>query len=153
MNRYIIEKYQAYETVQFYTIRFEKENDNETDKFISRFTQSEEFKEDLGKIIYWIDKIGKTGALERHFRPEKFAVAIPIDSGYSLRFYCYRINDNVLILGNGGIKTSQKVQDSPDCLPHFDLMNHVAKKLYWSIKDNKTQVDGLELSGRLKFNY
>ena len=123
------------------------------DRFISRFIDEKKHKKDFDTIIYWVNKISQTGAFERYFRPEKKAVAIPLDSGYHLRLYCYRIDDQTIILGNGGIKTSKKVKNSPDCFPHFKLMNHVANKIYWGLKDNKISNSNGELNGKLTFNY
>ncbi|MES2212439.1 MAG: hypothetical protein V4490_04800, partial [Pseudomonadota bacterium] len=37
--------------------------------------------------------------------------------------YCIRLNDGAVLLGNGGVKTSQKLQDSPDCYPHYLLLS------------------------------
>jgi len=153
VKRYIIEKYKDYPTVKIYTVRFKHEKQNETDRFISRFIANDEYKDDFNIIIYWIRKIGSSGSLERYFRPEKKAKAIPLESGYSLRLYCYRINDETLILGNGGVKTSNKVQNSPDCFPHFELMNHVAKKVYWGLNDGRLKLEKGQLSGELEFNY
>jgi hypothetical protein len=153
VNRYNIEKYKASESVKLYTVRFIDADLSETDHFITRFMADKKHKKDLDIIIYWVQKITENGALERYFRPEKRAVAIPLSSGNSLRLYCYRINDETIILGNGGIKTSKKVQDSPDCFPHFELMNHVAKKVYWGLKDNEITVSKGELEGKLTFNY
>jgi hypothetical protein len=136
-----------------YTVHFEQSKENETDSFIARFAKDPKYARDFNTIIYWINKIGQTGVLERYFRSEGRAVALPIETS-KLRFYCYRINDHNIVLGNGGIKTSKKVQDSPDCLPHFRLMNHVAKKIHWAFEDQQILLSpekGLE--GKLTFNY
>ncbi len=153
MKRYTIEEYREYDNVRIYTVKFDDEKDNETDRFISRFIHDKKYKNDFSTIIYWINKIGTSGVLERYFRTEGRAVAIPVESGKKLRLYCYRVNENILILGNGGIKTSKKVQKSPDCLPHFELMNHVAKKIYWGLHDEKMSIKDGQLNGRLKYNY
>jgi len=153
VKRYRIAKYYEFPAVQLYTVELEGAKTNETDSFISRFSSLEEHSHDFHTIISWINKIGENGALERYFRPEKKALAIPITSGHVLRLYCYRVNDHILILGNGGIKTSKKVKDSPDCLPHFELMNHVAKKVYWALKDDLLRIKERELTGKLNFKY
>lgn len=153
MKRYQITLYKQYSGVQLYTVHFDGEGQNETDAFISRFSQLQEYAKDYNTIIFWIDKIARTGALERYFRMEGKALAIPIVSGSSLRLYCYRVNDGILILGNGGIKASKKVKESPDCLPHFELMNHVAQAVLSAQKSGNLQVEGNKLSGQMKFNY
>lgn len=40
----------------------------------------------------------------------EFAVALPVTS-FKLRFYCLRLSDKILVLGNGGVKTSQRYED------------------------------------------
>ncbi|HCX23893.1 MAG: hypothetical protein CMB80_12685 [Flammeovirgaceae bacterium] len=151
MKRYTITKYHEYPAVQLYTVEFEGLESNETDLFISRFSSLEEHSFDFNAIISWINRIGEYGALERYFRPEKRACAIPISSGHNLRLYCFRVTDEILILGNGGVKSSQKVKNSPDCFPHFEIMNQVATKVYWALKNEKLKIAGRELIGKLNF--
>ena len=117
--------------VTYYTIRIQAEALSETDKFFERFMNSP-YAQDLGNIKYWLkDKIGEErGASERYFRPEKKAHALPPPIPASnLRLYCWRCNDGVVLLGNGGVKTSKKAKDSPDCYPHFELMNAVVGEI------------------------
>jgi len=95
-------------------------------------------------------KIGNEGALERHFRPEKNGEAIPIESS-NLRLYCLRLSDENVILVNGGIKTSQTAQDSPDLLPHFETINSFKIILRWKIRSGLTQIAGKKILGDLSF--
>lgn len=37
-------------------------------------------------------------------------VALPVTTS-KLRLYCLRLSDKILVLGNGGVKTSQRYQD------------------------------------------
>ena len=59
-------------------------------------------------------KIIDKGALERFFRNEgtikDHVKALAIDSR-KLRLYCLRISDQILILGNGGIKNTRTYQE------------------------------------------
>ena len=41
--------------------------------------------------------------------------ALPVDSGM-LRLYCLRITDKILIIGNGGTKTTQTYEESNELL-------------------------------------
>ena len=59
-----------------------------------------------------------------------------------LRLYCLRISDEVVILANGGIKTSQTVQDSPNLLPYFRFVNVMSKQIDELIKDSTLKLDG-----------
>lgn len=81
-------------------------------------------------ILDWLNRIVTLdGAQERFFRPrEGRGLALPLDAG-PLRLYCYRLDDQTLVLCGGGVKEAQTVQDSPDCLPHFNLMNSVINEL------------------------
>jgi hypothetical protein len=151
VKRLIIELYKEYEKTAFYSIRFEAEQLCETDRFIERFTKSDSFQDDLQIIKAWIEKMGtEKGALERYFRPERNASAIPLDAS-DLRLYCVRLSDEVVILGNGGEKTSRAVQDSPDVYPHFIDMNNLYRTLQASIRRGNTIRNGKQLSGQLEF--
>jgi len=133
-----------------YTIIEDGESLSETDKFFVRFKDDLKAKKDVEIIAKWIRKIGSEGALERFFRPESNGKAIPVEAS-SLRLYCYRVNDEILILGNGGQKTSQKVKDSPDAFPHFQIINGLAFVLKLKTTQGTITVSKNQLSGELTF--
>lgn len=154
MKRYFeIKSYLDFDKTHFYTIHEDGAGFNETDAFFLRFKDDPAYQKDIETIKYWIEKIGKEfGSRERYFRPEKKAYAIPIPPPKSnLRLYCCRINDQVVILGNGGIKSSQTVQKSPDAFPHFEVMNTVAFVTQMKLKKQEWSVSGKNISGNLKF--
>ncbi len=105
--------------VTMYTIQFTGEELSEYEKFVQRFKDSAELKRDYQIIIYALSKIANNGALERYFRPEgkmnDNVCALPVDSG-KLRLYCLRITDKILIIGNGGLKTTQTYEESEELL-------------------------------------
>lgn len=105
--------------VTMYTIQFTGEELSEYEKFVRRFKDSAELKRDYQIIIYALSKIANNGALERYFRPEgkmnDNVCALPVDSG-KLRLYCLRITDKILIIGNGGLKTTQTYEESEELL-------------------------------------
>lgn len=72
------------------------------------------YNKDFNIILLALSKIIDKGALERFFRNEgKFndnVKALALDSR-KLRLYCLRISDQVLILGNGGVKTTRTYQE------------------------------------------
>ena len=151
MKRYFeIKPYVSFEKTQFYTIEEVGKGINETDEFFIRFRDNPVYKKDIVIINYWIQKIGNTGALLRHFRPEKKGEAIPIDVS-KLRLYCYRISDELVILGNGGIKSSKKVQHSPDAFPHFETMNTLAFVIQMKLENDQIEITGKNISGDLTF--
>jgi hypothetical protein len=150
---YTIQLYKSFAKTNFYTIQEEGKEYSETDDFFLRFKDKKKYKKDIETIKYWIEKIGKEyGAQERHFRPERKAKAIPIPPPKSkLRLYCYHINEKIVILGNGGVKSSQKVQDSPDAYPHFTIMNIFATILLRKIRNGEIAYTNRTLTGKLSF--
>ena len=64
---------------------------------------------DYQRILYALSIILDKGALERYFRPEgrisDDLCALPIESG-RIRLFCLRISDEILILGNGDVKST-----------------------------------------------
>lgn len=93
-----------------YTLHFLKDIESEFEKFISKFIDNAEYSEDYTRIAAFISRIARTGALERYFRPEgkikDSVVALPVTSS-KLRLYCLRLSDKILILGNGGVKSTR----------------------------------------------
>jgi hypothetical protein len=151
VKRYFeIKPYVSFDKTQFYTIEEVGKGINETDEFFIRFKDDPDYQKDIETISYWIQKIGNTGALLRHFRPEKKGEAIPIDVS-KLRLYCYRISDELVILGNGGIKSSQKVQDSPDAFPSFEMINTVAFVIQMKLENDQIEIAGKSITGDLTF--
>lgn len=99
-----------------FSICIDGDNVNEFEKFIVKHNDS--YNEDLNLILTAIKRmLEQSGFLERYFRPEgrmaDRVCALPIQSG-KLRLYCLRVNDSVLIVGNGGVKNAQKYQDCDD---------------------------------------
>lgn len=98
-----------------YTIQFLTEDDSEFEKFYNKFKDDVEFNPDLMRIVGFIGKIADHGALERFFRPEgkmkDNVVVLPVVRS-KLRLYCLRLSDKILILGNGGVKTTRTYEDN-----------------------------------------
>lgn len=138
--------------VNFYTIRLEKEEDNETDRFISRFVASSEYRSDLDVILAALEETGANrGALppgDSLFRQERDAVALPPPQAYGnlLRLYGFICSDEVMVLGGGGRKTTKKAQDG-DTAPAFRMMNQVAEILLHRLKDQTVWIENQQLHG------
>lgn len=102
------------ENCTIYTLQFLRDVESEFEKFVARFREDAEYSEDFSRIAAFIKHIAKTGALERYFRPEgkmnDSVVALPVTSS-KLRLYCLRLSDRILVLGNGGVKTSRRYED------------------------------------------
>ena len=98
------------ENCTLYTIQFMSKDKSEFERFYAKFKNDAEYDNDLMRIVALIDKIADKGALERLFRPEgKYSdgvCALPVIQS-KLRLYCLRLSDKILILGNGGAKTTR----------------------------------------------
>lgn len=100
-----------------FTIIFENENQSEFVKFVNKFKDDAIRKNELRIILNQIDVMLQKGIEERRFRPEgkmsDGVAALPVyQSG--LRLYCLRLSDSVLIVGNGGVKSTRTYQEDED---------------------------------------
>ena len=149
-----IELYEEHENVNFYTLQFEGE-DTEFDKFLDKFPEDSEYDEDINIIIKWIDKIGERGADERHFRPEgKFrdsVCAIPTYVKCNLRLYLIRLNDNIVILGNGGVKRTKTYNEDSALNEMVKLLQEVDRYLEQRMRTGKVSIYKKSIYGNLEF--
>ncbi|MCR4878301.1 MAG: hypothetical protein K5901_03200 [Bacteroidales bacterium] len=103
--------------VTMYTLQFIGDELSEFEKFIKKFKDNAQLKRDYQIIIYALSKMTRNGAKERYFRPEgklnDHVCAIPVESG-RLRLYCLRISDQILIIGNGGLKSTKTYEESDE---------------------------------------
>lgn len=144
MNRFAkIILVQRFNKVNYYSVSIDDE-DSLFRQFITKHTAIDRVK--LNHILEWIKIIGnKTGAYEQYFRNEsetadtralppkgkdREPVYIEIDEsgieqniGNDLRLYCMRINEHVVFLFNGDIKTAKKAQDCDNVRHHFRMAN------------------------------
>ncbi len=152
-RKFYLELFEESEAVNFYTVHFEGEEDSEFVKFIKEH-RNIMFEKDLSRITYWIDKIGLTGALERYFRPESKmndgVNAIPIEVS-KLRLYCLRISDNILILGNGGIKNVKKYNDDLHLNSCVKLLADLHRLLKFRIDQGNITIKDRTFSGNISF--
>ena len=102
------------ENCTMYTIQFLSDDMSEFEKFISKFREDAELNPDFQAIMRFVEQILSNGALERYFRREgkmnDSVVALPVLKS-KLRLYCLRLTDKILVLGNGGVKTSRTYQE------------------------------------------
>ena len=140
-----------YEKVVFYSVVINGEENEESlfETFIKKYTTSEPAK--LNHILAWIRLIGnRYGAKASYFRHEMAAEGLPprgIDreptyieedqnTSNNLRLYCHRLNDCVVILYGGAIKTADKAQDCPQVKGHFNLANILSRLIDQSFADD-----------------
>jgi hypothetical protein len=165
-NWAIIEEIYTFRKVTYYTIRIEDETYSETEKFITRFELHPQYQNDFENILALLVVLGnEKGAKSRFFRDESAAQALPpevkialregwvqfIDAG--LRLFCLRMTDEVVILLNGGIKSSQKTNDSPDLIYKFRLAQQVSKAIDVKLSNREMQIVGKRLIGDLEISF
>ena len=102
------------DNVGMFSICFDRSEESEFEKFLNEFKDNATYNRDFNVILLALSKIIDKGALERFFRNEgrmnDNVKALAIDSR-KLRLYCLRISDQILILGNGGVKTTRTYQE------------------------------------------
>lgn len=102
------------DNVSLYSICFNGDELSEYEKFLTKFKDNAQLNYDFQRILFALAKIVEVGALERFFRNEgrmkDSLCALSIDSR-RLRLYCLRISDKILIVGNGGEKTTRTYQE------------------------------------------
>lgn len=133
-----------------YSISFEKDGTTEFEKFVSEFELNAKYNSDYQRIIAALQAILDNGALERFFRPEGKMTdtvhAIPIDGG-KLRLYCLRISEQIIILGNGGVKSKRSYQEDPKLYGYVLDLQRFEKILKDNIERGYISVNEKELCG------
>ena len=139
MNNFALEIWDdESEKVTFYTVRNHNAKENETDKFIDKFINDDKNKEYLQEIItLLLEEIGdKYGAKHYFFkRHEKNVTALPPSNvrleeitiyfyDNPLRLYCLRLNDELVILFNGDLKTAQTAQDGKTSMTFYEANSY-----------------------------
>lgn len=156
MNKFVtIQLFKTFKKVAYYTFLVEGREQTETDAFFTHFEKDPVLANDLDLLVTWIQEIGQNrGAKSRYFRFENDASALPpparimaeLGSSYcQCRLYCIRLSDEIVILANGGRKTSQTVQSSPQLMAHFRFANRMAQQLIELIQTGELVLDGKQI--------
>ena len=140
------------EKSDIYSIRINDDKDTELRKFIVLFKDSENIyvKDDFDRILAAIEKIAQNGALESYFRYEggihDRVCAIPLlirprdkKKHGTLRLYCIRISDTLLIVGGGGLKVTDTYEENAQLLEHVSRLQAIDAQL------NSLEKKGLQL--------
>lgn len=154
MNNFVIlKRIQRYKKVTYYSVCLNGETDSLFEKFIE-INQSKNF-EKLNHLLAWLELIGtKYAAQPQYFRNEAFrgsAKALPpggktkspkytvdgITQSNDLRLYCHVLNEHVVILFGGNIKTTLKAQDCPNVKTDFLLANQLTNVIDKAIIENE----------------
>ena len=140
------------DNVCLYSICFDGSEESEFEKFLATFKDNGKHNRDFSIILLALEKIIAKGALERLFRVEgkmnDNVTALAIDSR-QLRLYCLRISDQILILGNGGVKTTRTYEEDTKLLGYvvdlqlFDKALAEAQKK-GTVRIKKNLITGIE---------
>ncbi len=165
MNTFVLEIWEdSFEQVTFYTVRWESSQESETDKFFSRFLQGkEEFREDFHELVALIEDIGNRKSAKPHYFSRQVAtiselppkMKVKIEeltlnlTSNRLRLFCLRVSDHIVILFNGGVKTSQKTQDSPDLASKLRDAWDFAKVILEELQDSYGSINLDNFSRRI----
>ena len=151
MSQAKLEVIEQSELVSLYSIKFNGEDVTEFEKFLQKFKDNAELNEDFQRIVYALSKILDRGALERYFRPEgrmnDNVCAVPIESG-KLRLYCLRMSDQILIVGNGGVKSTRTYNEDPILSGYVLDLQKFEKLINAGIKDGSISVQEKEFTQR-----
>jgi hypothetical protein len=145
-----LELVKASDVVGLYTITFENDDVSEFSKFMMKFRDNAKLRRDYQVILYALQKILTNGALERYFRPEgklsDGVCALPVMSG-KLRLYCLRMSEQILILGNGGVKSSRTYNEDSELNGYVLDLQSFDKLLKKAVKEGVIQVEETSLEG------
>lgn len=143
------------EKVTFYTVRWQESADSETDKFFERLEKSHKY-EVQQLLVLLLDSIGNDhGAVDIFFRPEDNVVGLPPKGRviineivfhypkFPLRLYALRINDreDLVVLFNGGIKSSDTNEGSTDLNLKFIEAKTFGKRIEEALHDKTILID------------
>ena len=117
---------------------------------MAEFELNATYNRDYQRIIAALQAILRIGALERFFRPEgdmnDSVQALPIESG-KLRLYCLRLSDQIVILGNGGVKSTRTYEEDPKLYGYVLDLQKFEKILNENIAKGYVSIEEKELSG------
>jgi hypothetical protein len=144
MKKTTVDLVEQSEKVSFYSISFQMDRTTEFERFLSKFEEEAEFNEDYQRIMEALGVILDRGALERYFRPEgamsDHLCALPLSSG-DLRLYCLRITDEILIIGNGGRKTTRTYQEDARLYGYVMDLQRFDKLLRQDLEDGVVTIE------------
>lgn len=146
---------EEYEKVNFYSFQFEDEAHTEFEKFLMAFNESH--AKDIGTIMYRLERITEDGVFPRHFRyagkhkdrtaelPSHFETA-------NLRIYCICISPKILILGNGGLKTTRTYNEDNYLNNCVETLKKIDFELKTKEKAHRIHFTGKNITGELSLS-
>ena len=138
------------DNVSLYSICFDGNAISEYEAFVEKFKNDATLNNDYKKIILALEKIVAVGAFERFFRPEgkmnDRVAALSIDSR-KLRLYCLRISDQILIVGNGGLKSTRTYEENTELSGYVMDLQEFDKLLAEAQKDGTITIEKNVITG------
>lgn len=138
------------ENVGLYSICFNGNDLSEYEQFVKKFLDDATLNQDFQKVFRAIHRIMANGALERYFRPEgRFKdnlTALSIDSKV-LRLYCLRISDQILIVGNGGAKTTRTYEENEELSGYVMDLQKFDRLLAQELESGKIKIEQNVITG------
>ena len=138
------------EKVGLYSICFDGNDLTEYEKFVQKFLNDATLNTDFQKVFRAINRIVANGALERYFRPEgklkDHLAALSIDSKV-LRLYCLRMSDQILIVGNGGAKTTRTYEEDVELSGYVMDLQKFDELLAQELASGKIKIEQNVITG------
>jgi len=142
------------EAVCIYSPKYDGEELNEFEKFLenNHDQPQQQLQDFFGAILSAIEKIMEVGARENLFRGEGGGVkALP---GYlysprvnrrigKMRLYCLRLSTQLLVFGNGGVTTKQKLGEDPLMLAFVGDLRDIERHIRLLARRTNTDYDDL----------
>lgn len=144
------------EKVTWYTVRWGGADVSETDKFFTKIYADEDYREAAQELATLLTEVigntyGATDAFFNRFennfnalppqgklKIEEITISYP---EFPLRLYCLKLNEQLVILFNGGVKTADSAQDSPDLSMKFKETQLFADVILKALQDGTIYVD------------
>ena len=150
----MIELLEDGDNVSLYSPHFEGEDYSEFEKFL--LTYKDTYPDDVKQLVYRLDIIKRDGAADRHFRYEGTkrdrVMALPSHlETTSLRLYLLNIQAKILILGNGGLKTTATYEEDANLHRQVKTLQKIDIQLKEKERNKVITVSGTELLGELNF--
>lgn len=104
-----------------------------------------------------IAKIGENGALERYFRYARkssdriFELPEHHIKNAKYRLYCLRFGEVIVVLGNGGLKTTRTYQEDDNLNNCVKILKKIDQQIDFLLKRGLLIIDGKSFQGKLKF--
>ena len=151
MTKATILSVEQIEKAGLFTIIFEGKGMSEFDNFYTKFINDAERSTDLQQILNQIDlMMNVRGFTERNFRYEGKAcdnvVALPVYKN-CLRLYCLRLSDSVLIVGNGGVKSTRTHEEDETLNGYVISLQKLDALLKADIKKGLVRIEKTDIIG------